>query len=55
MLMGLLQTILFEVMPLDATSFAGAGVGLVAVVVAASLVPAGRAARTNLVSLLRTD
>jgi predicted lysophospholipase L1 biosynthesis ABC-type transport system permease subunit len=50
-----LQTILFEVTPLDATSFAAAGLGLLAIVVAASALPARRAARTSLVSLLRTD
>ena len=55
LLMRLLQTMLFEVTPLDAPSFAAAGVGLLAVVVAASLVPARRAARITPVRLLRTD
>ena len=55
LLMRLLQTMLFEVTPLDATSFAAAGVGLLAIVVAASLVPARRAARITPVRLLRTD
>jgi putative ABC transport system permease protein len=50
-----LQTILFEVTPLDAASFAAAGVGLLAVVVAASALPARRAARINPVRLLRAE
>jgi putative ABC transport system permease protein len=50
-----LQAILFEVTPLDAASFAAAGIGLLAVVVAASTLPARRAARINPVSLLRTE
>jgi len=44
-----------EVTPLDAMSFAASGVVLLAVVVAASLVPARRATRINPVGLLRTD
>jgi putative ABC transport system permease protein len=55
LLMRFLQAILFEVTPLDATSFIAAGIGLLAVVVAASTLPARRAARINLVSLLRTE
>lgn len=55
LLMRFLQTILFEVTPLDATSFAAAGVGLLAVVVAAAALPARRAARVNPVALLQID
>jgi predicted lysophospholipase L1 biosynthesis ABC-type transport system permease subunit len=55
LLMRFLQTILFEVTPLDATSFIAAGLGLLAVVVAASTFPARRAARIDPVRLLRTE
>jgi putative ABC transport system permease protein len=50
-----LATLLFEIQPLDAASFAAAGCGLLAIVVAASLSPARRAAAVDPVVLLRSD
>lgn len=50
-----LRAILFEVAPLDATSFIAAAIGLLMVVVSASMLPARRAARINPVRLLRSE
>jgi putative ABC transport system permease protein len=50
-----LAAVLFEVQPLDALTFGFAGVGLLAIVVLASLMPAQRAARVDPVALLRAE
>ena len=50
-----LSSRLFGVTPLDITTFAAAGLALVAVAVCASLIPATSAARTNPVQALRGD
>jgi putative ABC transport system permease protein len=50
-----LATLLFEVQPVDVESFTAAGVGLLAIVVVASLAPARRAAAIDPVQLLRSD
>jgi ABC-type antimicrobial peptide transport system permease subunit len=50
-----LVAILFEVAPLDAKSFAIAGIGLLAIVVAASAIPAHRASNIDPMRLLRSD
>jgi putative ABC transport system permease protein len=50
-----LMALLFEVRPLDGGTFAAAGVGLLAIVLLASLLPALRASRVNPASLLRAD
>jgi putative ABC transport system permease protein len=55
LLTSFLRAILFEVTPLDATSFVTAGIGLLAIVVAASAVPAHRAARVDPMRLLRSE
>jgi putative ABC transport system permease protein len=55
MLTRYLTTLLFEVRPLDATAFVGAGAGLLMIVVFASLAPARRAASVDPVLLLRSD
>lgn len=49
------RALLFEVEPLDLTSFSGGAVALVAVALAAALGPARRAARIDPVRALRTD
>ena len=51
----LLSSRLFGVTPLDATTFAVAGVTLLGVAVCASLIPAASAARTDPVQALRGD
>jgi ABC-type antimicrobial peptide transport system permease subunit len=50
-----LRAILFEVTPLDATSFGISGICLLAIVVAAAAVPARRASKVDPMSLLRSD
>lgn len=55
LLTGFLRSILFEVAPLDATTFVAAAIGLLAVVIAASTLPARRAARIDPVRLLRSE
>jgi putative ABC transport system permease protein len=50
-----LTAVLFEVTSLDAWTFVFAGCGVIAMVVIASLLPAGRAARVDPVTLLRTE
>jgi putative ABC transport system permease protein len=55
MLTRFLRTLLFEVSPLDITTFALAGAGLLTIVVLASVVPARRAARVNPALLLRSE
>ncbi len=50
-----LATLLFEIEPLDAVTFAAAGFALLAVVLAASLVPARRAAAVDPALLLRSE
>jgi putative ABC transport system permease protein len=50
-----LAAMLFEVTHLDATSFAAAGAGLLAIVVLASAVPARRAGRVDPALLLRSE
>jgi predicted permease len=50
-----LATLLFEIQPLDAVTFAAAGVSLLAIVLAASLVPARRAAAIDPAVLLKTE
>jgi ABC-type lipoprotein release transport system permease subunit len=47
--------VLFEVAPLDAWTFALAGFGMLAMVLLASLLPAGRAARVDPVGLLKAE
>jgi ABC-type lipoprotein release transport system permease subunit len=47
--------LLFEVQPLDVATFAAAGLGLLAIVVFASLAPARRAAAADPVLLLRAE
>jgi putative ABC transport system permease protein len=51
----LMSSILFEVRPNDAVSFLGAVTILAAAVFAAALLPSGRAARTEPLSVLRTE
>jgi ABC-type antimicrobial peptide transport system permease subunit len=46
---------LFGITPLDVTTFAIAGITLVAVAVCASLIPASSAARTNPMQALRGE
>jgi ABC-type lipoprotein release transport system permease subunit len=55
MLTHFLSSILFEVTPLDATTFAFAGMCLLTIVVAASAVPAHRASKIHPMRLLRSD
>ena len=50
-----LQSVLFEVAPLDGTTFVGAGAGLLAIVVLASIVPARRASRVAPTLLLHAE
>jgi putative ABC transport system permease protein len=50
-----LATLLFEIEPLDAITFATAGVSLLTIVLAASLVPARRAAAIDPALLLKTE
>ena len=50
-----LATLLFEIQPLDALTFAAAGVSLLAIVLAASLVPARRAAAVDPALLLKSE
>ena len=50
-----LQATLFEVAPLDVTTFGIAGAGLLAIVVLASVIPARRAARVEPTLLLRSE
>jgi predicted permease len=50
-----LTAVLFEVAPLDAWTFALAGFGMLAMVLLASLLPAGRAARVDPVGLLKAE
>jgi predicted permease len=54
-LTGLMQSVLFGVAPTDGATFAAVGIALLAVVVAASLVPALRAARTDPTVALRGE
>ena len=51
----IMRTVLFEVSPFDVVSFAGAAALLLAVAVAASLLPAWRAARTDPQLAMRSD
>jgi predicted permease len=55
MLTRLMQNVLFGVAPIDGVTFATVGVALLAVVVAASFVPARRAARTDPTVALRGE
>ena len=55
MLTRFLRTLLFEVSPLDLTTFVLAGAGLLTIVLLASVVPARRAARVNPALLLRSE
>jgi predicted permease len=50
-----LTAVLFEITPLDAWTFVLAGGGVLVMVLLASLLPAGRAARVDPASLLRAD
>ena len=50
-----LRTLLFEVTPLDVSSFVFAGAGLLTIVVLASIAPARGAARVDPVLLLRSE
>lgn len=54
-LTGVLKTLLFEVTPTDAPTFALAAVVLIAAVLAAALVPARRASSIDPVVALRGD
>jgi putative ABC transport system permease protein len=55
LLSGTLTHLLFGVAPLDATSFAGAALVLLAVLMLASYVPAQRAAHVDPAAALRQD
>ncbi len=50
-----LQGILFDIAPLDGTSFVAAGLGVLAIVAVASAVPAYRAARVDPALVLRAE